>query len=90
MELDVFAVPGAAAGAIALTQFIKVMWSAARPVQLRIVAALSGLGIVVAIQWSAISGGGTAAMVGLLLSGVTAGLAASAAFDFGKAVKASD
>lgn len=90
MELDPYAVPGAAAGAIALTQFIKVMWSAARAVHMRIVAALSGLGIVVAIQWDAISGGGAAAVVGLLLSGITAGLAASATFDLGKAIKSGD
>ncbi len=90
MELDPYAVPGAEAGAIALTQFIKVLWSTARPVTMRIVAALSGLGIVVAIQWDAITNGGGAAVVGLLLSGVTAGLAASATFDLGKAIKASD
>ena len=82
---DAYAVPGATAGAMAVAQFVKVLWATARPAQIRVVAALSGLGIVLAVQWEDISAG---SIVGLILSGVVAGLAASATFDLGKAVKA--
>jgi drug/metabolite transporter superfamily protein YnfA len=88
MELDPYAVPGAAAGAIALTQFVKVFWPTAKTSHIRAVAALSGLLIVGAVQWAVILDGGLSAIVGTVLSGVTAGLASSAAFDVGKAIAA--
>ena len=90
MELtDAFTVPGAAAGAIALTQFIKVLWSRASGAQLKVVAALSGVGIVAAVQWGVVTGSAQTA-VGVLLSGVMAGLAATAGFDQIKASFAGD
>ena len=90
MELtDAFTVPSAAAGAIALTQFVKVLWASASAAQLKVVAALSGVGIVAAVQWDVITGSAQTA-VGVVLSGVMAGLAATAGFDQIKATFVND
>lgn len=82
MELiDAYAVPGAAAGAIAFTQFVSILWSKAAAAQKKTIAALSALGITSLLQWDILTGGDVAVIVGVLLSGVTAGLAAQAGFD---------